>query len=169
MAKPSRRRDRQGASVLLVVFFVCLMGTAIAMLRHREFRAALILAGFACFFLSVLLTATWRTKCRVQTGRRKPCKNDAFGFVFGCSQFHRWDKFYARIGVGEREPITRREAPREQQAASYAMPPPATQAGAQPVRVTIVEGARGKRGFWLNVSAAVLGAAQVAIGVYGLH
>jgi len=168
MAKPSRRKDRQGAFGTLALFFICLMGAAIAALRHRDFRAALILAGVACFFLSVLLTATWHTKCRVKTSRGKPCKYDAYGFVFGCSQYHFWDKFWARFGVREREPISR-EGPRGQQAVSFAMSPPVAQPGARPIRVTIEEGAMDKCGFWINVSAAVLGLAQVAIGIYALH
>lgn len=164
MARPSKRKDRQGTSVFLVVLFAILMGIAIAVLGHREYRTALVLAGLAWFFLSILLTVTWPTKCRVMTRQGTPCKYDAYGFVFGCSQYHFWDKLWARFGVAEREAITR-EAPRGQQAMSYAMPPP----GAQPVKVTIVEGARDKLGFWVNVSAAALAAAQVLIAIYALH
>jgi len=36
-------------------------------------------------------------------GRKGPCRNRAYGLIFGCKQYHRWMKARARLGGAEYE------------------------------------------------------------------
>jgi hypothetical protein len=51
-----------------------------------------------CFFILVI-----PTRCRFPTRRDGPCRNKAYGIIFGCKRFHFWMKARAKLRIGRPE------------------------------------------------------------------
>ena len=166
MARKTKRSQMQATSVLLGLTVIVLEILVVAQLRHRAFHMAFIAEAWALGFLAILLAWTWPTKCRViGVSTKRACPNEAFGFLFGCRKApHFWDKFLARIRLGDREivkPTERR--PRAQPTTRYASLPLPSDSVPQHVRVTIEEGFRDKCGWWISVGAAVATVIQTIV------
>lgn len=162
MARRSKRKAMRDLSLLLFVAIVCLMAVAVTKLRHDDLVAASQFAGWMLALLAVLLGFVWPTRCKVKTVRRKACKNDAYGFLFGCNRFgHFWDKFRARIGLNREtiDEVARGRAADGVVSLMPAAPEP------KPVRVTVENDAMGIWGFWIGVISAVTGITQIVIAI----
>jgi hypothetical protein len=117
-------------------------------IRQDDILTGAELIGWALLSLAVLLGFTWPTRCRVETSRHTACRNDAFGFLFGCRGYGHWkEKFLIRIRLrrGEMKPVQGRE-PAAAQAFMY-QPVPQS----QPVKLIVEDNARSKFLFWVAV------------------
>jgi hypothetical protein len=165
MARRSKRKNLQTLSLLLLLAFIALATTAVAAFRRGDLLTGLQLGGWALVSLAFMLAFTWRTKCRVETTQRKPCRNDAYGFLFGCSTVgHKFGKFYARLGFHQdiEEPVRSRQQNRNY-GAFYQ-----EGLGAAPVRVVVEDNGLGVCAFWVGVVSAVAGVVQV-VTAFALH
>ena len=144
-------------SALLILAVAGLVTAGVIKLRQDYFLTGTELIGWAIVPLTILLGFTFPARCKVKTGRRKACKNDSYGFLFGCNRYGHWkEKFLVRLGWrGEAKPIERRE-PKGSYALAYQ---PAPQS--QPVKVTVEDNGLGVCGFWVGVVSAVASVIQV--------
>lgn len=159
MARRSKRQNMKALSALLFLAVAGLVTVGVVKIRHDYPLAGTELIGWAFVPLTILLGFTFPARCKVKTGRRKPCKNDSYGFLFGCNRYGHWkEKFLVRLGWrGEAKPIERRQ-PKGSYALAYQ---PAPQS--QPVRVTVEDSGLGVCGFWVGVVSAVASVIQVII------
>src|SRR5262249_2616388 len=99
------------------------------------------------FFLAWLLLFVIPVRCRYP-GRKGPCRNTAYGLIFGCKQYHRWMKPRARWGGADEEPSRVRARRRT-----------AGDNGFETIYITeeTSKERRERIGFWLGVVSFVLG------------
>jgi hypothetical protein len=161
MAKRSRKQRMRNLSWLFCLIFLGLATAGVVQIRHHDVLTGFELTGSAFVVLAVLIGFTWPTRCRVETRQHKACREDAFGFLFGCSRGHgHWlEKFLIRIRLrrGEMKPLQPR------QPAQAFMYQPASQSG--PVRVIVEDNARSKLGFWIALISMIAGIGQVALAI----
>jgi len=162
MARRSKRKRMQLLSVVLFLTVVGLVIVGVAKLRQDNLLTGWELIGWAFVPLAILLGFTVHTTCGVTTTRRTPCKNDAYGFLFGCTGYGHWlEKFLVRLGFQKESPQqVQRRQPEGAQAFTYQ---PATQS--QPIRVTVQDSARTICGFWFGLISVVVAVAQTIIAV----
>ena len=162
MAKQSRKQKMKNLSWLLSLAIVGLAAARVVQIRQDDILTGAELIGWALLSLAVLLGFTWPTRCRVETSRHTACRNDAFGFLFGCRGYGHWkEKFLIRIRLrrGEMKPVQAREPA----AAQAFMHQPVPQS--QPVKVIVEDNAHSKFLFWVAVISMVAGIAQVTIAI----
>jgi hypothetical protein len=114
MARRTKRQKMKAASMFFFLAVIGLLGAAIAVLRHDNFLTGTELIGFALLPLAALVGFTLHTTCGVATTRKTPCKNDSYGFLFGCTGNGHWlTKFLIRLGFrkNELQQIQRRHQP----------------------------------------------------------
>jgi hypothetical protein len=158
MARYSKKQDMQGLSAFLGFAFLCLATFAVVAFKNRSFTTALDLIGWSFMPLAVTLAFTWPTRCRVTTSRGKPCKGNAYGFLFGCNAYnHFWTKFFVRLGL---QKDAQRTVERHQSTGGDAMANRPASDG-RPIAVTITENRRDICGFWIGVISAAAGVIQV--------
>ena len=166
MAKQSRKQRMRNLSWLLSLIFLGLATAGVVQIRHDDVLTGFELTGCAFLVLAVLLGFTWPTRCRVETRQHKACREDAYGFLFGCSRGHgHWmEKFLIRTRLrrGEMKPVQARQ-PATAQAFMY-QPAPKS----EPMRVIVEDNARSKLGFWIALISMIAGVGQVAIAI-ALH
>lgn len=162
MAKRSRKQRMKALSWLLSVAVVALVAVGVVQIRHDDLLTGTELIGWALLTLAVLVGFTWPTRCRVETSRHTACRNDAYGFLFGCRGYGHWkEKFLIRIRMrhGEVKPVQAR-APAAAQAFMYQpIPQP------EPMKVIVEDNARSRFLFWVAVISMVAGIAQTIIAV----
>jgi hypothetical protein len=101
------------------------------------------------FFLAWFLLFVVPIRCRYP-GRKGPCRNRAYGLIFGCKQFHFWMKARARWGGAEQEGPSHARARRRT----------AGDTGFETVYTEETSKERRERiGFWLGVVSFILGLA----------
>ncbi len=159
MARRSKRQNMKALSALLFLAVAGLVTAGVIKLRQDYLLTGTELIGWAFVPLTILLGFTFPARCKVKTGRRKPCKNDSYGFLFGCNRYGHWkEKFLVRLGWRrEAKPVERRQ-PKGSYALAYQ---PAPQS--QPVRVTVEDNGLGVCGFWVGVVSAVASVIQVIV------
>jgi hypothetical protein len=152
MARKPKIQRMKTASRFLVVAFLGLMAAGITYLYHRDILTGTELIGSAFIPLAAASGFTLHTTCKVPTTRRLPCKNDSYGFLFGCTGNGHWsEKFFIRLGLRKDEPQqVQRRQPASAQAFLY-QPTPQT----QPLRVTVETSARDICGFWVGVVSMI--------------
>jgi hypothetical protein len=159
MAKRQSRRQRMKAlSWFLFLAVVCLVIVGVAELRQHHLWTGTELIGWAFVPLALLLAFTVHTTCGVTTTRRTSCKNDSYGFLFGCTGNGHWlKKFRARLGFDKDslQPVERRQ-PANVQVLMYKPAPES-----QPVKVTVENTGLAVCGFWVGVVAAVAAIVQI--------
>ena len=162
MAKKPKIQRMKTASRFFIVAFIGLLAAGIAYLDHGDILTGTELIGSAFIPLAIAFGFTLHTTCKVPTTRRTPCKNDSYGFLFGCTgNGHWWEKFYIRLGFRKDEPQqVRRRQPASTQAFLY-QPTPQT----HPLRVAVESSARDICGFWVGVVSMITGIAAVVIAV----
>jgi hypothetical protein len=151
-------------SAFLFIAVSCLVAAAALNIRRDDFLTGSQLIGWAFVTLSVLLGFTWPTTCKVKTTRRKPCRNEAYGFLFGCGRTagHFSNKFLVRLGLkrDNAKEVERRQSSGDsvsmQQAASES----------KPIKVTVEDNGLGLCGFWVGAVSAVTGIIQVVITIH---
>jgi hypothetical protein len=159
MAKRQSRRQRMKAlSWFLFLAVVCLVIVGIAKLRQSDLSTGTELIGWSFVPLAILLGFTVHTTCGVITTRRKPCGNDAYGFLFGCTGYGHWrKKFSARLGFGKDEPqLVQRRKPANVQVLMY-QPAPES----EPLKVRVENSGLAICGFWVGVVAALAAIVQI--------
>ena len=162
MAKRSRKQRMKSLSWLLALVFVGLAAAGVVQIRQGDVLTGAELIGWASVSLAVLLGFACPTRCRVETSRQTACRNDAYGFLFGCRGYGHWkEKFLIRIRLwhGEMKPVQ----PREPAAAQAFMYQPVPQS--QPMKVIVEDTARSKCGFWIALISMVTGVGQVVIAI----
>jgi hypothetical protein len=162
MAKQSRKQRMKGLSWLLCLAVIGLVTVGVVQIRQDDILTGAELIGWAFIPLAVLLGFTWPTRCRVETSRHTACKNDAYGFLFGCRGYGHWkEKLLIRIGLrhGETRPVQ----PRQTVAAQAFMSQPLPQS--QPVKVIVEDNLRSKCAFWIALVSMVAGIVQAAFAV----
>lgn len=165
MAQRSKRKTMKALSALLFVAVACLVTVAVLKIRPHDLLTGTQLIGWAFVPLAVLLGFTWPTTCKVKTTRRKPCGNEAYGFLFGCSKTagHWLGKFLVRLGL--KRNTAKEAAERRQPTGSYAaMQHVAPES--QPIRVTVEDNSLGLCGFWVGVVSALTGIIQIIISIH---
>lgn len=162
MAKRSRKQRMKGLSWLLSLAVVVLVTVGVVQIRHVDLLTGTELIGWALLTLAVLVGFTWPTRCRVETSRHTACRNDAYGFLFGCRGYGHWkEKFLIRIRIrhGEMKPVQARE-PAAAQAFMY-QPVPQS----EPMKVIVEDNARSRILFWVAVISMVAGITQTIIAI----
>jgi hypothetical protein len=141
-------------SGLISLAVVALVATGVVQIRHADLLTGTELIGWAFIPLALLLGFTWVTRCRVETSRHTACKNDAYGFLFGCRGYGHWkEKFLIRMRLrhGEVKPVE----PRRPSGAQAFMYQPVSQPSA--LKVIVEDNARSKFAFWIAVVSMVAG------------
>jgi hypothetical protein len=163
MARQQSKRKRMRAlSWVLFLAVVCLVIVGAANLNHHDLLTGTELIGWAFVPLAILLGFTAHTTCGVTTTRRTPCKNDAYGFLFGCTGNGHWlKKFYARLGFDKEalQPVERRQ-PANVQVLMY-QPAPES----KPLKVSVENSGLAVCGFWVGVVAAVAAIVQIITAI----
>jgi hypothetical protein len=150
-------------SAFLFTAVACLVIAAVLQIRRDDYLTGTQLAGWALVPLTLLLGFTWPTTCKVKTTRRKPCGNDAYGFIFGCSKTsnHWLNKFLVRVGL--KRDITQ-EAEHRRSTSNYAAMQQ-TAPESLPIKVTVDDNGLSLFGFWVSVISAAAGIIQVIIAI----
>jgi hypothetical protein len=158
MARRSRKQKMRIASRVSLAAVIGLVVAAIVVLEHDDFMTGTELIGWALLPLAALFGFTLHTTCGVATTRRTSCKNDSYGFLFGCTGNGHWlAKFLVRLGFRKNElrPVQRRK-PDSGQVVMY-QPTPQGQA----IKVTVEDNARSICAFWIALVSAIAGIMQV--------
>lgn len=152
----------KGLSWLLCLVVVGLVAVGVVQIRQDDALTGAELIGWAFIPLALLLGFTWPTRCRVETSRHTACRNDAYGFLFGCRGYGHWkEKFLIRVGLrhGQTRPVQPRQ-PAAAQSFIYQSVPQS-----QPVEVIVEDNARSKCAFWIALVSAVAGIVQAGVAV----
>lgn len=164
MARQSKRKSMQALSDFFILAAACLVTVGVVTIRHHEYLIGIKLIGWTFVPLALLLGFTWRTRCKVKTTRRKPCGNEAYGFLFGCDMTagHWLGKFLVRLGLqrGAVQQLQHRHPTRV-----YTMIEPAAPQS-QPIRVTVEDSRISICAFWVGVASAVAGIVQVIFTIH---
>lgn len=81
-----------GILIVIVIYFV----------QHQEWAKLALYLPWVFFLLAFFLLFAIPTKCRFP-GRKGPCRNRAYGIIFGCRQVHWSMKLRAKLGIGQPE------------------------------------------------------------------
>lgn len=151
-------------SGLLFLAVVVLAIVGVVQIRHDDLLTGTELIGWALLTLAVLVGFTCPNRCRVETSRHTACRNDAYGFLFGCRGYGHWkEKFLIRIRIrmrhGEMKPLQARE-PAAAQAFMY-QPIPQS----EPMKVIVEDNARSRFLFWVAIISMVAGIAQTVVAI----
>jgi len=149
-------------SGLLFLAVVVLAIVGVVQIRHDDLLTGTELIGWALLTLAVLVGFTCPNRCRVETSRHTACRNDAYGFLFGCRGYGHWkEKFLIRIRMrhGEMKPLQARE-PAAAQAFMY-QPIPQS----EPMKVIVEDNARSRFLFWVAIISMVAGIAQTVVAI----
>jgi len=163
--KYSKRKLRRLWSFVLIVV-ACLAALATV----AAFHSGSIGSGFdylaaAASCVAVVLAFTWPVRCRVITARRRECRNEAYGVLFGCHvRGHGFGKFFARLGL-RREPERPKVVSRQQPAAASHWTP----ADALPIVITVAGGGAGICAFWFGLITTAAGVVSVVLAAAQLH
>jgi hypothetical protein len=166
----SKRQRRQQLSVLLVIVLIIALAISVSAFDHQHWAEGFRAVGAAVFAATALLVFTIRTTCRVTTYRNRPCQNEAYGFLFGCSKApgHWLAKFYARLGL-QREAASSVTAPApESSARRYGSARPGEPVP-QRVVVTVNSGGLGVCGFWFGLVSTLAAVASVILAILAPH
>lgn len=158
MARTSTRQDMAAVSALLSLVILVLFILAVVAIRHGDWHTGLKYIVWALIPLTLLLGLTVRVQCRVKTTRSKPCGNEAYGLLFGCTKTprHWWGKFSARLGwQREAEYVGQR---RGQQAVMYQPAPGKAQA-----KLSIEDSTLSKCASWATLASAVIAIVGILI------
>ena len=166
----SKKKTRQQLSVICVSVSILALGASVTVFGHRDFRTGFACLGLATLSAVVLLGFTLPTRCRVITTRHEPCRNEAYGLVFGCSGApgHKSAKFFARLGWRPDALRTNVPGGHESSAYKYAAAAPSQSSEAQSIMV-IVSSSMGVCGFWFGFISTVAAVAAVVVGIMGLR
>lgn len=160
MARRSKRQRMKAASTFFFLVVIGLVGAGIAVLRHDDFLTGTELIVLALLPLAAVVGFTLHTTCGVPTTRRTACKNDSYGFLFGCTGNGHWlEKFLIRLHFRKNE--LRQVQRRQDDSSQVVMYQPAPQA--QPIKVTVEENARSICAFWIALVSAMAGIIQVIV------
>lgn len=162
MAKQSRIQKMKNLSWLLALATIGLVAAGVVQIRQDDILTGTELIGWAFLSQAILLGFTLPTRCRVETRQHKACREDAYGFLFGCRGHGHWmEKFLIRIHVrrGEMKSIRPRE-PADAHAFMYQPAP-----HSQPMKVIMEDNARSKCAFWIALISMVAGVGQVVIAI----
>ena len=150
-------------SWLLFLAVVVLVAVGVVQIRQNDDLTGTELFGWALLSLALLLGFTCPTRCKVETSKHTACRNEAYGFLFGCRRYGHWgEKFLIRMRLrhGETKPIQAHEA-----AAAHAFTyQPAEKS--EPMKVILEDNARSKFLFWVAVISMVAGIVQVVVAIH---
>jgi hypothetical protein len=143
-----QQRARRTACLAVVLAAVA----AVLFSNHQTgpgLEALAVSAGIVTYLLAFQLPV----KCGIQTTKSRPCQNDANGLLFGCSRYHHWVKFRARLGLLPRPAAKngRVTVPAVPTAAAPAVTIAAVEQDGGD-RVEIAESGREKAGTWIAAS-----------------
>jgi hypothetical protein len=163
----SKKQKRHRLTQVLTGVLILALTSSVTAFHYWHMEQGFALLGAAVLSLSAILGFTLRTRCRVITVLGLPCRNEAYGFLFGCDKTpaHKWMKFSARLG---REPENLRSGASPQSEAaitSFAMSSP--QSEMQTVLITVASG-MGVCGFWFGLISTLAAVAAVVVGVLSL-
>jgi hypothetical protein len=162
MARQSRKQRMKGLSWLLCLAVVGLVTGGVVQVRQGDILSGAELIGWAFIPLALLLGFTWPTRCRVETSRHTACRNDAYGFLFGCRGYGHWkEKLLIRIGLrrGEARPLQSRQPAAAQVFMSQPLPQ------SQPVKVIVEDNLRSRCAFWIALVSMAAGIVQTVLAV----
>ena len=162
----SKSKNRRNLTAWLAVIAACLIIGASVAVQHQRFLTAFGLTAWAFVPLTLLLAFTWPTRCRVTTTKAKPCKNESYGFLFGCTGHgHKLAKFFACLGFQkDATQQVQRSKPANAQALMYT---PARES--EPIKVTVEDGFRGVCAFWLSVIATIATIVQLLAASWSIR
>lgn len=159
----SKRKNMQALSAFLTAVFAGLIAAAVVAIKNHTYVTGLQFALWAGLPLALLLVYAFPTRCRVKTSNNRLCRNNSYGFVFGCSTGgHWWLKAKARLGF-HGEPVRYVQPRRVNYAVMYEPGLP----GPEPVRVTVEDGGLGVCAFWVGVVGTVATVASFILTVAG--
>jgi hypothetical protein len=148
-------------SACLSLAIACFVVATVINIRHDDFMTATHLIGWTFALLAVLVGFVWPTRCEVETSLRRPCRNEAYGFLFGCWQSaHHLDKFLVRVRMNREITRSTRRGTTESRVSALQMPPES-----EPLKVSVENDVFSIMGFWIGAVSAITGIAQVVIAV----
>lgn len=158
-----RRSIRQKMAVLSATLFAAVVVLAVVggvKIGRHEVHAGIQLVGWSVFLLALFLGLCCPTTCKVRTARGTPCRNEAYGFLFGCNRGvgHWLEKFLVRFGL--KHEIGNKSEHRSRSARSGTAIRNAV-SETQSVSVSVEDSFLGICGFWVGVVSAVAGVVQV--------
>jgi hypothetical protein len=160
MTRRSTRQNMRDLSAVASLAAGSLVGIGGIELAHGDFVTGIELTGWALISLALLLGFLCPTTCRVTTSRGKPCRHEAYGFMFGCNRgYGHWsEKFLVRLGF--RHEIRSQARRSSKVSESYdvsRLPAPE----AHPIKVSVEDSAISICGFWIGLVSAAAGLVQV--------
>jgi len=167
MSQSKRTKMRLSGVVSLAIAFGMLIITV------KLFRRDYLRAGFETLAVTAFLVAAYSAflvpmKCRVETVKGRPCRKEAYGFLFGCSTArHGVEKFYARLHRrrGAYKSFAH-ASPRKDTSAATHLSNPASPESA--VIVIATEG-QDKLSVFVGIGTLAVGVVSAIAGVLAVH
>jgi hypothetical protein len=150
----------------------------VAVFDHGHLKQGFGLLGFAALSVAAMLGFTLRARCRVITAKGSPCRNEAYGFLFGCDKApgHKSTKLFARLGW-ERGSLKSSSLGQnvEGNLTLNVGPPSAkhmgtsnTQQEYQHILVTVPNAGMGVCAFWFGLISTLAAVTGVIVSILGL-
>ena len=166
MSQAAKRHEMTSTSVALILLALCLAACAGLAISANDVQIGIVLIALALLIMSPIPLFIWPTECRVINKSGNPCKQTAYGFLFGCSYYyHWWPKFFARLGF-HTEAL--RQVGYHQSAAnkSTTVRESAAQPQAEPPRVRIDDSALSVCGTWAGIVSAATGVIGLIVAIH---
>jgi hypothetical protein len=86
-----------------IILWAIIVAAPIFIVTHYNWTVVLISVPIILFLPTCYLALLMPIRCRVATRKGSPCRNRAYGVIFGCKQYHYSMKALARIGKHEQD------------------------------------------------------------------
>lgn len=165
MSQAAKRHEMTSTSVALILLGLCLVGCAALAINTNDTQTGIVLIALALLFVSPIPLCIWPTECRVINKSGNPCKQTAYGFLFGCSYYyHWWPKFFARLGF-HREALRQVRYHQSDANTSTALRS-GPQPQSEPLRVRIDDSTLSMCGTWAGIVSAATGVITLIVAIH---
>lgn len=89
---------RQKDDLLSWAMIIIIGAFVISAFQNHDLLKIALIASIVLMILSWLVAMELPTRCGVATRSGQPCRLSARGIIFGCKQYHFWEKARARTG-----------------------------------------------------------------------
>jgi hypothetical protein len=151
-------------SSILAIIAAIAVAIAVRAFQHRVVAGGFDSLAVAAIAIAWLTAFTLPVRCKVSTVQRRGCANQAYGFLFGCSNAagHKFGKFFRLLGWQKEADRTVSAASQRRGSVRYASGP------ASPIVVNVEGGGKDACGFWFGLISTVAAIASVGLAIVPL-
>lgn len=165
MSQAAKRHEMTSTSVALILLGLGLVACAALAISTNDTQTGSVLIALALLIVSPIPLCMWPTECRVINKSNNPCKQTAYGFLFGCSHYyHWWPKFFARLGF-HREAL-RQAGYHRSDANTSTVHRSEPQPQSEPLRIRIDDSALSMCGTWAGIVSAATGVVGLIVTIH---